>query len=331
MGYRADVHVDDAALTTALAADVRRGLTAPAKYVPPKYFYDAAGSALFEQITKLPEYYLTRAEHALLDEYAGVILADVRPVEIVELGAGSAAKVRRLLVALNGAGPLARYVPIDVDASMLERAGRALLVEGGVGEIHAVVGDFEHHLDRVPSPVGRRLVAFLGSTIGNLDATARLALLANVRRLLGPGDAFLLGVDLVKAARVLHAAYDDAAGVTAEFNRNVLRVINRRLQADFDAGTFGHEARWDADEARIEMHLVAPTRHTVRVRALDVTVAFDQGETIWTESAYKFTRASVEHMLDTAGLDVVRWLSDGRYALVLAVPARAATALPRDA
>jgi L-histidine N-alpha-methyltransferase len=331
MGYRADVHIDDTALTAALAADVRRGLTAPAKCLPPKYFYDAAGSALFEQITKLPEYYLTRAEHALLDTYAPMILADVQPVEIVELGAGSAAKVRRLLAALNGAGPLARYVPIDVDASMLDRAGRALLAEGGVGEIHAVVGDFERHLDRVPSPAGRRLVAFLGSTIGNLDATARHVLLANVRRLLMPGDAFLLGVDLVKSAGMLHAAYDDAAGVTAEFNRNVLRVINQRLRADFDAGTFGHEARWDADEARIEMHLVAPTRHTVRVRGLGMTVVFEQGETIWTESAYKFTRASVEHMLDAAGLELARWLSDDLYALVLAVPARAATALPRDA
>lgn len=331
MGYRADVHVDDTALTTALAADVRRGLGGRHKWLPPRYFYDAAGSALFERITELPEYYLTRAEHALLDKYAPVILTDMQPVEIVELGAGSAAKVRRLLAALNGAGPLARYVPIDVDASMLDRAGRALLAEGGVGEVHAVVGDFERHLDRVPSPAGRRLVAFLGSTIGNLDATARHALMGNVRRLLGPGDAFLLGVDLVKAAQVLHAAYDDAAGVTAEFNRNVLRVINQRLAADFDVGTFGHEARWDADEARIEMHLVAPRRHTVRVSALGMTVAFEQGETIWTESAYKFTRASVEHMLGAAGLELARWLSDDRYALVLAVPARAAIALPRDA
>jgi len=286
---------------------------------------------LFERITRLPEYYLTRAEQALLDAHAPAILDDARPREIVELGAGSPAKLRRLLAALNGAGPLARYVPVDVDAATLAAAARALLAEGGVGEVHAVVADFEHHLDRVPPPAGRRLVAFLGSTLGNLDPAGRQTLLRDVRRLLGPGDRFLLGVDLVKSPCALHAAYDDAAGVTAEFNRNILRVINRRLGAEFDADAFGHYARWDAEEARVEMHLVAPVDHTVRVRDLDMTVRFEAGETIWTESSYKFTRASVEAMLGAAGLRLVRWDTDGAFGLALASPARLAVAQPRAA
>jgi len=331
MSYRADVHVDDEALRAELAADVRRGLGAREKWLPPKYFYDAAGSALFERITRLPEYYLTRAEQALLAAHAPAMLGELRPEEIVELGAGAPSKVRCLLAAQNGAGPVARYVPVDVDGAMLAAAGHALLAEGGVGEVHAVVGDFERHLDRVPPAAGRRLVAFLGSTLGNLDAPARHTLLLDVRRLLGPDDRFLLGVDLVKSPRVLHAAYDDAAGVTAEFNRNILRVINRRLDADFDADAFGHYARWDAEEARVEMHLVAATDHSVRVRDLDMTVDFETGETIWTESSYKFTRASVGAMLDAAGLTLARWETDGAFGLALAAPSRAAAALPRVA
>jgi len=331
MAYRADVHVDDDALRAALAADVRRGLAARQKWLPPKYFYDAAGSALFERITRLPEYYLTRAEHALLDAHAPAILDASQPREIVELGAGSPAKVRRLLAVLNGAGPLARYVPVDVDASTLAVAGRTLLSEGTVDEVHAVIGDFERDLAHVPPPAGRRLVTFLGSTIGNLDAAARHRVLLGIRTLLGDEDRFLLGVDLVKSPRVLHAAYDDAEGVTAEFNRNVLRVINRRLAADFDPEAFGHYARWDADEARVEMHLVAATDHRVRVADLDLTVSFEAGETIWTESSYKFTHASVEAMLDAAGLRLLRWDTDGAFGLALAAPPRAAATRPRAA
>jgi len=331
MGYRADVHVDDAARRMALADDVRRGLGAREKWLPPKYFYDAAGSALFERITQLPEYYLTRAEHALLDAYAPVILDASRPREIVELGAGSPAKVRRLLAVLNGAGPLGRYVPVDVDGSTLDVAGHTLLSEGAVSEVHAVVGDFEQHLDRVPPPTGRRLVAFLGSTLGNLDPPARLALLRAVRRLLADDDRLLLGVDLVKSPCVLHAAYDDAAGVTAEFNRNVLRVINRGLAADFEPEAFGHYVRWDAEQARIEMHLVAAADHTVRVRDLDLTLRFEAGETIWTESSYKFTRASAEAMLNAARLRLLRWDTDGAFGLALAAPARATATLSRAA
>jgi len=329
MRYRADVHVDDDARRRALANDVRRGLGAREKWLPPKYFYDAAGSALFERITQLPEYYLTRAEHALLDVYAPAILAASRPREIVELGPGSPAKVRRLLAVLNGTGPLARYVPVDVDGSTLDVAGRTLLSEGAVTEVYAVVGDFEQHLDRVPPPTGRRLVAFLGSTLGNLDPPRRQELLTAVRNLLADDDHLLLGIDLVKSPCVLHAAYDDAAGVTAEFNRNVLRVINRTLAADFDAEAFGHYARWDAEAARVEMHLVAAADHTVRVADLDLIVSFEAGETIWTESSYKFTRASAEAMLNAAQLRLLRWDTDGAFGLALA--ARAAVGRPRAA
>lgn len=331
MGYRADVHVDDAARRRTLADDVRRGLNAREKWLPPKYFYDAAGSALFERITELPEYYLTRAEHALLDAYAPAIVAASRPQEIVELGPGSPAKVRRLLAVLDGAGPLARYVPVDVDGGVLDAAGRTLLAEGAVHEVHAVVGDFEQHLDRVPPPTGRRLVAFLGSTLGNMDPPARASLLRTVRTLLGDDGHLLLGIDLVKSPSVLHAAYDDPAGVTAEFNRNVLRVINRTLTANFDPKAFGHYARWDAEAARVEMHLVAAADHTVRVADLDLAVPFEAGETIWTESSYKFTRASVEAMLHAAGLRLLRWDTDGAFGLALAGPDHATAARSRVA
>jgi L-histidine N-alpha-methyltransferase len=319
VGYHADVHVDGAQLHEALADDVRRGLSDRPKSLPPKYFYDAAGSALFQRITRLPEYYLTRAEHALLDRYARAILRDARPDEIVELGAGPPAKLRRLLAAVNGV-PVRRYVPLDVDAGTLAESARALLRDHPDLDIHAVVGDFERHLGRVPPPAGRRLIAFLGSTIGNLDTPARQRLLAEVRRLLGDDDRLLLGVDLVKNLAVLHAAYADAEGVTAEFNRNILRVVNRELHADFRPEAFRHEARWNDAASRIEMHLASPERQTAVVKDLDMVVALEAGETIWTESCHKFTRVSAETMLADAGLALVSWHTDGTYALAVAAP-----------
>lgn len=317
MAYRADVHVDGTELHAALADDVRRGLGDVPKSLPPKYFYDAAGSALFERITRLPEYYLTRAEHALLDAHAPGILREARPDEIVELGAGSPAKFRRLLAAMNGARAR-RYIPIDVDGGMLAESARALLREHPDLDIHAVVGDFERHLARLPPATGRRLIAFLGSTIGNLDEPARERLLTDVRRLLGDGDRLLLGMDLVKNLDALHAAYDDAEGVTAEFNRNILRVVNRELRADFKPDAFRHEARWNEAASRVEMHLAAAERQTVTVQDLDMTVAVEPGETIWTESSHKFTQASAEAMLAAAGLALVSWHTDGAYALAVA-------------
>ncbi len=331
MGFTADVHVDGGELRRTLAADVRRGLGARPKRLPPKYFYDPAGSALFERITTLPEYYLTRAEAALLDAHAPALLAEARPEEIVELGAGSPAKLRRLVAAMDGAGPLRRYVPVDVDGETLARAAGDLLGERRVRHVHAVVGDFERHLDRVPPPAGRRLVTFLGSTIGNLDGPARRRLLGSVRALLGAGDRFLLGVDLVKDRRTLLAAYDDAAGVTAAFNRNVLHVVNRALGADFVPEAYHHQARWNAAASRVEMHLVAERAQKVHIADLALDVALETGESIWTESSYKFTRRSVDAMLRAGGLAVARWLSDGAFALVVAAPRRARIVPAADA
>lgn len=316
MGYRADVHVDGAELHEALADDVRRGLGDRPRTLPPKYFYDAVGSALFERITRLPEYYLTRAEHALLDAHGPGILREARPDEVVELGAGSPAKFRRLLAAMNGVRAR-RYVPIDVDGGMLAESARVLLEEHPDLDIHAVVGDFERHLHRLPPAVGRRLVAFLGSTIGNLEAGARRRLLLDVRRLLGPADRLLVGMDLVKDLATLHAAYADAEGVTAEFNRNILRVVNRELRANFKPEAFRHEARWNDGASRVEMHLAAEDRQMATVGDLDMAVALEPGETIWTESCHKFTRASAEAMLAEAGLALVSWHTDGSYALAV--------------
>jgi L-histidine N-alpha-methyltransferase len=317
MGYHADVHVDSSELHEALADDVRRGLGDRPKSLPPKYFYDAVGSALFERITRLPEYYLTRAEHALLDAHAPDILREARPDEIVELGAGSPAKFRRLLAAMNGARAR-RYVPIDVDGGMLAESARVLLRDHPDLDIHAVVGDFERHLDRVPPATGRRLIAFLGSTIGNLDPPARARLLGDVRRLLADGDRLLLGMDLVKDEAALQAAYADAEGVTAEFNRNILRVVNRELRANFNPEAFRHEARWNDAASRVEMHLAAEERQTADVKDLDMAVAIEAGETIWTESSHKFTQASAEAMLKATGLALVSWHTDGAYALAVA-------------
>lgn len=317
MGYHADVHVDRVAFHDALADDVRRGLGGHPKSLPPKYFYDAAGSALFERITRLPEYYLTRAEHALLDTHRHVILSEARPEEIVEVGAGSPAKFRHLLAAANGT-PIRRYVPVDMDGRTLEDSARALLLEHPDLGIHAIVGDFERHLDRVPPPTGRRLVAFLGSTIGNLDAPSRQRFLVGLRALLGDRDRLLLGMDLVKNLAALQAAYDDAAGVTAEFNRNILRVVNRELRADFRPEAFRHVARWNDAASRVEMHLATDHRQTATVRDLDMTVSLEPGETIWTESCHKFTRLGAEAMLTAAGLALVSWHTDGTYALAVA-------------
>jgi L-histidine N-alpha-methyltransferase len=316
VGYTADVHVDRLGLHEALADDVRRGLAEHPKSLPPKYFYDSVGSALFERITRLPEYYLTRAEHTLLDRHARLILSEAKPEEVVELGAGSPAKFLRLLAAMNGT-PVRRYVPIDVDGGMLEASAQALLRERPELEIRAVVGDFERHLDRVPPAAGRRLVAFLGSTIGNLDAAARHRLLVGLRALLGDDDRLLIGLDLVKNLAALEAAYDDAEGVTAAFNRNILRVVNRELRADFRPEAFRHVARWNDADSRMEMHLAAEGPQQATVEDLDMTVALDPGETIWTESCHKFTRVSATAMLADAGLALVSWHTDGTYALAV--------------
>jgi L-histidine N-alpha-methyltransferase len=244
----------------------------------------------------------------------------LRPEEVVEIGAGACTKIRPLLRAVPG---VVRYIPVDVDAHTMAEAGRALVRAFEDLHVHGLVGDFERHLRYVPAARGRRLVAFLGSTIGNLDPRGRQRFLRDVRKLLAAGDSFLLGVDLMKDPAMLHAAYDDAKGITAAFNRNILHVVNRELGADFDPEAFRHVARVDESELRVEMHLVAERPQRVHVRALDLTLRFAAGDGIWTESSYKFTRDGIVSMLAEAGLRLDRWLTDrdDLFALVTASPA----------
>jgi L-histidine N-alpha-methyltransferase len=309
--------VDDRKLQ--LAADVRRGLTAEPKWLPPKYFYDDRGSQLFEAICQLPEYYLTRTERALLAEIADTVIGVTQPAQLVELGSGSASKTRLLLDALLRAQPSAVFVPIDVSESTLRRSAAALRDDYPALRVHAIVADYERGLPRLGSS-GPRLVVFLGSTIGNFVPPNDIAFLRGLARQLRAGDHLLLGVDLVKPVERLHAAYNDAAGVTAEFNRNVLRVVNRELQADFDPARFDHVAFYDPAAAQIEMHLRARVAHSVQIAGLDLSVDFAAGETIHTESSRKFTRASAQAMLDAGGFRLVHWYSSrgDDFALALA-------------
>ena len=324
---RIDVHLHDDGLLASLADDVRAGLLAPRKWLLPKYFYDAAGSELFERITVLPEYYPTRAERRLLSDAAAEITRVAAPREIVELGSGSSSKTRVLLDAASDG--LRRYIPFDVSESIVRTTAAELLDEYPLLDVHGVIGDFERHLDHIPVPQGRRLVLLLGGTIGNLDAPERIAFLAEVRKLLQDGHHFLLGLDIVKDTAVVEAAYDDSAGVTAEFNRNILRVINRGLGADFDPDAFDHRVFFNAEASRIEMHLVSRERQSVHVAGLELTITLEAGETIWTESSYKFTRESVQAMLGSAGMHLEHWYvhpnSAERFGLALARPTPGST------
>jgi L-histidine Nalpha-methyltransferase len=315
-----DIHLTDSDADTALRADARAGLTAVPKMLPPKWFYDARGSELFEQITELPEYYPTRTERALLEGSADAIAVTSGADTLVELGSGSSAKTRLLLDAFRRAGALRRYVPQDVSEPALRQAMSALTAEYPDLEVHGVVGDFTAHLHRLP-PQGRRMVAFLGGTIGNLLPPERTEFLRELRGALRPGEQFLLGTGLVVDPAVLVPAYDDAAGVTAEFNRNVLHVLNRELRADFDVDAFAHRAIWDPEHERIEMRLVAGRAMTVTVAELDLTVGFAAGEEMCTEVSSKFRLPGVGAMLAEAGFSVVRsWTDrDERMALTLAV------------
>jgi L-histidine N-alpha-methyltransferase len=315
-----EVHVAGDDLDRALAADVRAGLTARPRSIPPKWFYDDRGSRLFDEITRLPEYYPTRAERAILAEYADAIARASGADTLVELGSGTSEKTRRLLGALRDAGTLRRFVPFDVSEATLREAATSIAQEYAV-EVHAVVGDFERHLDHIPRG-GTRLVAFLGGTIGNLAPAVRATFLRAVAADLGPHDTFLLGTDLVKDPARLVAAYDDTAGVTAEFNRNVLRVVNRALAADFDPEAFAHVARWNAADEWIEMWLRADSRQVVHVGALELTVTFEAGEEVLTEISAKFTRDRVAAELQTAGMELTAWWTDpaGDFALSLARP-----------
>ncbi|MER6674165.1 L-histidine N(alpha)-methyltransferase [Streptomyces sp. NPDC000983] len=305
------------ATEAALRADVLGGLTRTPKTLPPKWFYDAHGSELFEQITELPEYYPTRAEREILLARAGEIAAATEARTLVELGSGSSEKTRYLIDALSA---LHTYVPVDVSESALTQAGHALVQERPGLAVHALIADFTGGLT-LPDTPGPRLVAFLGGTIGNLLPAERAAFLTRVRSLLAPGDALLLGTDLVKDEQVLVRAYDDAAGVTAAFNRNVLAVVNRELGADFDPGAFAHVALWDAEREWIEMRLRSLTDQTVKVPALDLAVDFAAGEELHTEISAKFRKEGVRSELSAAGLELAHWWTDreGRFALSLSV------------
>jgi L-histidine Nalpha-methyltransferase len=325
MAIRIDSHLDTGQ-ERSLAEDVLDGLTRPFKELPPKHFYDARGAELFDRICELPEYYPTRAERAILEQTATELASLTNAVELVELGSGTAAKTRVLLDALHAAGTLQRYVPVDVTESMVRDCAETLTEEYPGLRVHGVIGDFERHLDRVPQALGPRIVAFLGGTVGNFQPGSRRRFLRGVADLLGPEDHLLMGTDLVKNPDVLRDAYDDEQGVTAEFNRNVLSVLNRELQADFDPDDFDHIALFDPEHEWIEMRLRSRREHTTLVRALNLSVHFDAGEEVRTEISAKFTPERLEGDLSAAGLQLVRWLTDPEelFALTLSRVAGAA-------
>ena len=318
----ATTHLDEDSYAEQLAIDVRAGLTAAQKTLPPKYFYDAAGSDLFDEITRLPEYYPTRTERAILVQRADEIAELTQAETLNEIGSGTSEKTRLLLDALTAAGTLRRFVPFDVDPTVLAQATAALGAEYPQLAVEPVVGDFERHLDLLPRHP-RRLVAFLGSTIGNLEPAARVQFFGSIRSRMSSRDFLLLGTDLVKPLPRLLAAYDDGAGVTAAFNKNVLAVINRELGADFDLDAFEHVAAWDPADEWIEMRLRATRDQQVRIAALDLDVTFERGELMRTEISAKFRRARVENELRRGGLEITRWWTDpaGDFALSLSAAA----------
>ncbi|MET9960770.1 L-histidine N(alpha)-methyltransferase [Streptomyces sp. NPDC006326] len=309
--------LDEHAADRALRADVLHGLTHSPKVLPPKWFYDARGSELFEEITRLPEYYPTRAEREILLARAQEIAAVSGARTLVELGSGSSEKTRHLIEAMPA---LDTYIPVDVSESALSGAAQTLLAEHPGLRVHALLADFTKPLHLPPSP-GPRLVVFLGGTVGNLLPPERAVFLASVRAMLSPGDALLMGTDLVKDEDVLVAAYDDAQGVTAEFNKNVLSVIDRELGADFHVEDFSHVAVWNREQEWIEMRLRARSELVVKVRALDLLVPFAAGEEILTEVSAKFRQEGVRRELSAAGLELTHWWTDaaGRFAVSLSV------------
>ncbi|MGH9129812.1 MAG: L-histidine N(alpha)-methyltransferase [Acidimicrobiales bacterium] len=313
-----DVHLDEQSLAEQLAVDARRGLTSRPKALAPKWLYDKRGSDLFDEITRLPEYYPTRCEQQILERAAPEIASLSGADTLVELGSGTSTKTRVLLDALAGAGTLRRFVPFDVSEPTLRDASRVIAEAYPGTQVHGVVGDFERHLSFLPTG-GRRLVAFLGSTIGNLERFRRHQLLSELAGGFGAGDRLLLGTDLVKDPARLVAAYDDEAGVTAEFNLNVLCVLNDALDADFRPKQFSHVASWDPSAERMEMRLRSEVDQTVTIGALDLAVSFGRGEQMRTETSAKFRREGIEAEAANAGLALVAWWTDddGDFAVSL--------------
>jgi L-histidine N-alpha-methyltransferase len=315
-----DVYVDGDGRAGGLEEDARAGFRSELKELPPKYFYDERGSRLFERITELPEYYPTRAERAILEREATAIVAAAEPECLVELGSGSASKTRSLLDAMRDAGSLHTYVPVDISEEITRETAARLVAEYPGLRVHGVICDFTTELERLPGAGQRRTVAFLGGTIGNFAPAERASFLSRIAGVLRPGDHLLLGTDLVKDRGALEAAYNDSAGVTAEFNKNLLRVLNRELGADFDPDAFEHRAFYDEGEARIDLRLRSLAEQVVTLPALEMRVAFEHGEEIRTEISCKFTRESIHECYTEAGLELVRWWTDpeDQFALSLA-------------
>ena len=317
-----EVHLPEGGTLAGLAEDVREGLSCPFKEIPPKYFYDERGSELFEAITALPEYYPTRAERSILDHRAAEIVAAASPTTLIELGSGAAAKTRSLLDAMRDTGSLETYVPVDISEEITRRVAEELVAEYEGLRVHGVICDYETHLERVPREEGA-LIAFLGGTIGNFRPGPRRSFLARIATLMYPGDRFLLGTDLVKDTAVLEAAYNDSAGITAEFNKNVLHVLNRELGASFDPELFEHVAFFDPENEWIDIRLRSLAEQFIDLTGLDMRTHFARNEEMRTEISTKFTRERLEASYADAGLELVDWWTDPDelYALSLARPA----------
>lgn len=306
-----DVHITPSDLHAALSADVVAGLTAVPKELPPKWFYDERGSQLFDEITRLDEYYPTAAEREILRREADVIIDLAGPHSIIELGSGTSDKTQALLEAGRADGRLERFIPFDVSERFLTDSAVRLVRRYPGLVVHGVVGDFDRHLAEIPDG-GRRLIMMLGSTIGNYRPAERAELLVNITARMRPGDHLLLGTDMVKAIDRVELAYNDPAGVTDEFNLNILEVINRELGGRFDLSAFEHVARYDDHHEWIEMFLRSKRAQVIHIGDLDLDVSFDGGEMMRTEISAKFRRPRIEAELAVAGLRVVRWWTDGR-------------------
>jgi L-histidine Nalpha-methyltransferase len=313
-----DVYLSESDAEAELRSDARIGLTALPKVLQPKWFYDALGSEIYERITALPEYYPFNAEREILRAQAGQIAAASGAEALVELGSGSSEKTRLLLDALSAHGTLRSYLPLDVSEAALREATSALAVDYPRLTVHGIVGDFTWHLSRIPA-VGKRLLAFLGGTIGNLMPEDRAVFLRKARAVLRPGEQLLVGVGLVIDPAVMVPAYDDAQGVTADFNRNVLRVLNRELGADFDVDAFDHVALWNAEREWIEMRLRATRRMTVHIAELGLHVPFAEGEEMRTETSAKFRPGALRAELTGTGFELTELWTDSRQRFALAL------------
>ncbi|HLI56290.1 MAG TPA: L-histidine N(alpha)-methyltransferase [Actinomycetota bacterium] len=308
-----DVHLGPDDLARAMREEARRGLTASPKVLSPKWLYDEVGCQLFDEITRLDEYYPTRREREILEARAGEIAEATGADTLIELGSGTSEKTRLLLDAFAAAGTLRRFIPFDIAEPTLRSAAAAVAEEYPGTAVHAVVGDFEHHIGHLPGQLpggGRRLVAFLGSTIGNLDAAERSRMFGEIAGSLAPGDALLLGCDLVKDVGRLEAAYNDASGVTAAFNLNILSALNRALDARFDPGRFAHVASWDPEQEWIDLRLRAQVRHTVPIHGLGLEIAFEAGEEMRTEISAKFRPEKMACELEAAGFHLGKFFTD---------------------